>query len=288
MSRPDLRLKNVPTMLNATLVGTGELIPRSGDYRVVVTDLSYKGQRPLFLRQYPENGNLTTGVAGDHFLMMPIEGSANFKTPLISQAGVAIYNATESAQIVGSANPEKVLVSANYYYFRQSASYFDNSLRFRCRLNASSASETKQSMLTKNMITTVSLELGGATKIFSIKGRGTVERTYYHGQDGVDLLQDSPEAHAYTVTVGNNSYQSRVSFGGNNLPVDKQETYPNSEPGVSIATVRYNMDPTPLAYSQSEQTYGFSLYKDDLQYGVQYSVGEIYMEITVLAEEAPT
>jgi len=275
-------------MLNATLVGTGELIPRSGDYRVVVTDLSYKGQRPLFLKQYPENGNLTTGVAGDHFLMMPIEGSANFKTPLISQAGVAIYNATESAQIVGSANPEKVLVSANYYYFRESTSYFDNGLRFRCRLNASSASETKQSMLTKNMITTVSLELGGATKIFSIKGRGTAERTYYHGQDGVDLLQDSPEAHAYTVTVGNNSYQNRVYFGGNNLPVDKQETYPNSEPGVSIATVRYNMDPTPLAYSQSEQTYGFSLYKNDLQYGVRYSVGEIYMEITVLAEEAPT
>lgn len=270
MSRPDYRLNSNPTMLTATIAGTGELIPRSGDNRIAVTDISYKGFRPVVLRQDSLAGNGTTGVTSKHFLGVPVEGSSNFKSPVISDAGVSIYNATESAAKAGQ-NPvtDKVLVSVNYYYFQENGSYFDTALRIRFRLNLVSRSLTKAQMESKFARMTLTKQDTSQVNIIQT-GLGFTERTFY--SDSFDITAGS-----IPVEINTNSNAEGFVFRGNNLPVDGAGTYPNDEINGSL---RYVIEDS---FVSSTQYLGdIQLYKDYLQEGITYTSREVFVDITVV------
>jgi len=270
MSRRDLRLNNVPTMRTATLLGTGELIPRNGDDRIAITDISHNGYRPVFLRQSPLAGNVPSGIIGEHFLGIPVSGSSNFKSPVISDAGVSIYNATDSS-IEGSQNPvtEKVLVSANYYYFRQNGSYFDNTLRLRIKFSVTSSVFTKQEMESK----WVRFNLAAGEVILTQTGFGITERTVYE-IDGSSLFNNQNVA----FTITSNTAMTSAIFKGSSQPFNQSSAYPNGDVNGALRYWISNYD-----QPADTEIYGdISFYKDDLEYGIQYGVGEILLDVTVV------
>jgi hypothetical protein len=270
MSRRDLRLNNVPTMRTATLLGTGELIPRNGDDRIAITDISHNGYRPVLLRQSPLAGNVPSGIIGEHFLGIPVSGSSNFKSPVISDAGVSIYNATDSS-IEGSQNPvtEKVLVSANYYYFRQNGSYFDNTLRLRIKFSVTSSVFTKQEMESK----WVRFNLAAGEVILTQTGFGITERTVYE-IDGSSLFNSQNVAFIIT----SNTAMTSAIFKGSSQPFNQSSAYPNGDVNGALRYWISNYD-----QPADTEIYGdISFYKDDLEYGIQYGVGEILLDVTVV------
>lgn len=276
MSRPDYRLNNNPTLLTATIVGTGELIPRSGDYRIVVTDISHNGFRPLVLRQDSEAGNATTGVTSKHFLGVPISGSSHFKMPVISDKGVSIYNATECA-VEAQQNPvaDKVLVSANYYYFSNTDSYFDTDLRIRFRLSLTSRTLTKEELATKNVAITLT-KADTSQVVLSQTGLGELERTFYEPDFDLSPSNDA----GIPVEITSNIDMSAVYFRGNNLPVDGIAPYPNDEPNGSL---RYVIEGESFATSRQYLS-TLQLYKDSLQEGITYESREIFVDVTVVVD----
>jgi hypothetical protein len=275
MSRRDLRLNNVPTMRTAVIRGSGEFIPRSGDNRIAITDICHNGYRPVILRQDPLTGNPLTGTISKHFLGLPISGCSNFKSPVISDAGVSIYNATDSAT-QGAQNPvtDKVLISANYYYFSQEASYFDDSLRMRIRLTLSSLTLTKSELAGKYVEATIGA--GSTLNIFRQTGFGESERVFADG-DPYDLNPPNQFDTRIELAVISNIDMHSIVFQGSNNPTVQSSAYPNSNPQ---GVLRYNPNGTSVAAREWNGT--IDVHPDTLEKGINYGSREIFVDIIVI------
>lgn len=273
MSRRDLRLNNVPTMRTAVIRGSGEFIPRSGDNRIAITDICHNGYRPVILRQDPLTGSPLTGTISKHFLGLPISGCSNFKSPVISDAGVSIYNATDSA-IQGAQNPvtDKVLISANYYYFRENTSYFDTSLKMRIRLTLSSLTLTKSQLEGKYVEATIGA--GATLNTLRQTGFGESERVFADG-DPYDL--NPPNDTRIELVVRSNIDMNSIVFQGSNNPTVQTSAYPNNNPQ---GVLRYSANGSSVAAREWDGTIG--VHPDTLEKGIIYGSREIFVDIIVI------
>jgi hypothetical protein len=277
MSRRDSKLHNVPTMRTAVVYGTGELIPRSGDNRIAITDICHNGYRPVILRQDPSTGNPSTGEVSKHFLGLPISGSSNFKTPVISDQGVSIYNATDSA-IQGAQNPitDKVLVSANYYYFREEyASYFDTSLRMRVRLTLSSSTLTKSQLAAKYAEVRLGSAGSNTLRTFRQTGLGESEQTYLH-EEPYDLAPATDKI--IELSVITNIDMNVLTFQGSNNPTTQTAPYPNRDPQGGL---RYFLEAISVA-DPREWGGNIRLHHDALDKDTNYNSREVFVDIVVI------
>ena len=274
MSRRDLRLNNVPTLRTAVIRGSGEFIPRSGNNRIAITDISHNGYRPVILRQDPLTGNLFTGAISKHFLGLPLSGCSNFKTPVISDQGVSIYNATDSAtQAAQSPVTDQVLVSANYYYFRdEDTGYFDDSLRMRIRLTLSSATLTKSELATKYVEARIGD--GEDLNVFRQTGFGESERVFAD-EDPYDLNPVNDDR--IELTINTNIDIDTIVFQGSNNPTIQPNVYLRANP---IGELRYN----PIEDSMEARTWNghIGVHPDALEEEINYGSREIFVDIIVI------
>ena len=274
MSRRDLRLNNVPTMRTAVIRGSGEFIPRSGDNRIAITDISHNGYRPVILRQDPLTGNPFTGAISKLFLGLPLSGSSNFKTPVISDQGVSIYNATDSAT-QSAQNPvtNQVLVSANYYYFSQEGpSYFDDSLRMRARLTLSSATLTKAELATKY----VEARFGQDDYLRTLRqtGFGQAERVFTDG-DPYDL--NPPNNDRIILNIVSNVDVDTRTFQGSNNPTEQKAAYPTAFPE---GILRYSVSEDS---EEAREWAGTLIVHPELnEHDINYGSREIFVDIVVI------
>ena len=274
MSRRDLRLNNVPTMRTAVIRGSGELISRSVDSRIAITDISHNGYRPVILRQDPLTGNPFTGAISKHFLGLPLSGCSNFKTPVISDQGVSIYNATDSAT-QGAQSPvtNQVLVSANYYYFREEdTSYFDDSLRMRMRLTLSSSTLTKSELAGKYVEARIGA--GATLNTFRQTGFGESERVFADG-DPYDLNPANDTK--IELTVNTNIDMDSIAFRGSNNPTVQTSAYPNFNPQ---GVLRYSANQDSIGARTWEGKIG--VHPNTLEEDINYGSREIFIDIIVI------